>query len=265
MSARRPALLPALLTALLLAPWLAAAAPAADPLDDELARYNEVSGRIDKAYQEGLARERTRSLGALIAIARHEAGQAESAGEAWKQVLLLEGGNEEARRFFTALGKLDAVLGEVAAHKGLLLGAGETTPAKPAVDPRLDMAGAKTVRILAQYGQGQAIGNHRAGTVILLQYVSGSWAATANGKLESPDAAATAADLRVELVEDTGNTPTALAVVPAGTVDTPFQYVLMRDVVGLTLRIKNQRNPAVGRRLAAANQGEVTYKVKIIQ
>ncbi len=253
------------LPALLLLPWLAVAAAAgADPLDDELARYNEAGGRIDKTFQDGLARERAHSLPVLIAIARHEAGQADSASEAWKQVLLLDAANEEARKFFTAQGKLEEVLAEVAGHKGALLGKGETTPAKPAVDPRLDMGGAKTVRILAQYGQGYAIGNHRAGTVILLQYVSGSWAATANGKLESPDAAATAAELRLELIEDSGNTPTALAVVPAGTADTPFQYTLERDIVGMTLRIKSQRANAI-RRMAATYQGEVVYKVKIIQ
>lgn len=253
----------ATLPALLLVPWLAAAA-AADPLDDELARYNEASGRIDKAFLDGLARERAHSLNALTAIARHEAGQPESAAEAWKQVLLLDAANEEARKFFTAQGKLDEVLAEVAGRKGVLLGKGETTPVKPATDPRLDMGGAKTVRIVAQAGNGYAIGNHRAGTVILLQYVSGSWAATANGKLESPDAAATAADLRVELIEDSGNTPTSLAAVPAGTADTPFQYTLERDIVGMTLRIKNQRANTV-RRMATTYQGEVVYKVKIIQ
>jgi len=253
------------LPALLLVPWLAAAAVAADPLDDELARYNEVSGRLDKNFQDGLARERAHSLIALIAIARHEAGQADSAGEAWKQVLLLDAGNDEARKFFTAQGKLDAVLAELASHKGVLIGKGETTPAKPALDPRLDMSAAKTVRIVAQYGQGYAIGNHRAGTVILLQYVSGSWAATATGKLESPDAAATPADLRVELIEDSGNTPTALTVIPAGTADTPFQFTLERDVVGLTLRIKNQRASTVRRLNTSTYQGEVVYKVKILQ
>jgi hypothetical protein len=252
------------LPSLLLVPWLAAAA-AADPLDDELAHYNEVSGRIDKTFQDGLARERAHSLPALIAIARHEAGQADSAGEAWKQVLLLDGANEEARKFFTAQGKLDGVLAEVAGHKGVLIGKGETTPAKPVVDPRLDMSGAKSVRILAQYGQGYAIGNHRAGTVIVLQYVSGSWTASANGKLESPDAAATAADLRVELIEDSGNTPTSLAVIPAGTVDTPYQFTLERDVVGLTLRIKSQRASTLRRLTTNTYQGEVVYKVKLIQ
>jgi hypothetical protein len=254
--------------ALLLVPWLAVSAltavAAADPLDDELARYNEASGRIDKTFQEGLARERAHSLNALIAIARHETGAADLAGKAWTQVLLLDAANDEARKFFTAMGKLDAVLAEVASHHGLLIGKGETTPAKPALDPRLDMGGAKTVRILAQYGQGYAIGNHRTGTVILIQYVSGTWAATTNGKLENPDAAATDADLRVELIEDSGNTPTSLAVIPAGTVDTPFQYTLERDVVGMTLRIKSQR-AVNARRGTTTYQGEVVYKVKIIQ
>jgi hypothetical protein len=252
-----------MLPALLLLPWLIAAA--ADPLDDELARYNEACGRIDKIFQDGLTRERAHSLPALIAIARHEPAAAESASEAWKQVLLLDAANEEARKFFTAQGKLDAVLGEVAGHKGLLIGKGETTPAKPALDPRLDMSGAKTVRIIAQYGQGYAIGNHRAGTVILLQYVSGSWSASANGKLESPDAAATPADLRVELIEDSGNAPVALAVIPAGTADTPFSFTLERDVVGLTLRIKSQRAAAARRLSTTTYQGEVSYKVRIIQ
>jgi hypothetical protein len=246
------------LPAVLLLPWFALVA--ADPLDEELARYNEVSSRLDKTLQEGLARERAHSVTALTAIARHEAGQGDNGADAWKQVLQLEPGNEEARRFFTTLGKLDEVLSAVQAHHGLLIGKGETTVAKPPPDPRLDMSGAKLARIQAQIGQGYAIGNHRAGTSIVLQYVTGTWATSATAQVESPDAAASSADVRLEILEDSGNTPTSLAVVPAGTAETPFIFTLDRDVVGLTLRIHSQRG---NRR--TVYQGEVQYRVKIIQ
>lgn len=232
----------------------AVCALAAEPVDDELARFNEATARLDKTLQDGLARERARSLPVLVASARRETGDA--AADAWKQVLALDPGNEEARRFFTALGKLDAVLAELQARKGLLIGKGELTAAKPAPDPRLDMSGAKVVRIQGLLGQGVGLGNHRAGSIILIQYVSGTW--SSGPKLQSPDAADTADGNRAELLEDTGNEPTLLATIPAGTAATPFSFTLEKNSIGLTLRIKNQD----GR--PRAYEGEVQYRVKVL-
>jgi hypothetical protein len=248
----------AALAMLMLVPGLHAWA--ADPLDEELARYNDAGTRLEKSFQDSLAHERAHSIAALTVIARHEATLGENASETWKQVVLLDSANEEARKFFTAAGKLDEVLAEVQEHHGLLLGKGEVTQPKAPPDPRLDMTGAKLVRIQAQIGQGYAIGNHRAGTTVVIQYVSGTWATSATGTLESPDAAASSSDDRVELLEDSGNSPTSLAVLPAGTAEMPFLYTLERDVVGLTLRIHFQKGTR-----RTVYQGEVQYRVKIIQ
>jgi hypothetical protein len=235
----------------------AARVAGANAVDEELARFNEVSTRIDKTYQDGLAREKARSLPALVAIARREAGTPAAAAEAWKQVLILDPGHEEARRFFTALGKLDAVVAELQARQGPLLGKGETTQAKPPPDPRLDMTGARLVRIQSSIGQGVGIGNHKAGSTILVQYVSGAWA-SGQAKEQSPDAAESVDGVRLELIEDTGNEPVALATVPAGTAETPFAFTLEKNAVGLTLRIKEQ-----GGRVRFYS-GEVQYRVKIL-
>lgn len=234
---------------------------AANPVDDELARFNETSSRIDKTLQDGLAREKARTVPALVAIAKREAGDIAAAAEAWKQVLILDPAQEDARKFFTALGKLDAALAEAKGHQGLLIGKGETTPVKPPPDPRLDMTGARAVRIQAAVGQGTGIGNHKAGSVILFQYVAGAWsygAGGANAKPQSPDDAASGEGYRVELIEDSGNEPVVLATVPAGTLDTPFLFTLEKNAVGLTLRIKNQD----GR--VRFYSGEVQYRVKIL-
>ena len=151
-----------------------ACAGAADPLDAEIVRYQESAAKLQKAYDDGVARERARSLPVLVAAAKRDAGQGDVAGaaEAWKLVLGLDAQNEEARKFFTGTNQLDAVLAELAKREDGLIGKGETTVAKGPVEPRIDMNGARTVRAQASYNTAYTLGSFKRGTVLVFQYVS---------------------------------------------------------------------------------------------
>lgn len=250
-----------------------ACACAADPIDTEIARYQESAAKLQKTYDEGVARERVRSLPALVGLAKREAAQGNVAGasEAWKLVLALDSQQEEARRFFTGTNQLDAVLAELAKREDGLIGKGETTVAKGPAEPRVDMTGARTVRAQASYNSSYTLGSFKRGTVLVFQYVSGTWSSRGTDALESPDAAESAAGNRMQLFIDSGNETPVLTEVPAGTAAKPFVYTLERDAVGLSLRIA-ARIPSRIRNNGNNNggidpspySGEVKYLVKVI-
>lgn len=243
---------------------------AADPVDTEIARYQEAAAKLQKTLDDGVARERTRSLPALVAIAKREAAQGDVAGaaEAWKLVLALDSEHEEARRFFTGTNQLDAVLAELAKRSDPLIGKGETTVAKGPAEPRVDMSGARTVRVMASYNSGYTLGSFKRGTVLVFQYVSGTWSSRQDAA-QSPDAPESAAGNRMQLFIDSGNEQPVLTEIPAGTAAKPFVYTLERDAPGLSLRISARiltriRNNNAGGIEPSPYGGEVKYLVKVI-
>jgi hypothetical protein len=251
---------------------LVAVATAADPVETEIARYQEAAARLQKAFDEGAARERARSLPTLVGIAKRETAQGDTAGaaEAWKLVLALDPQQEDARKFFTGTNQLDAVLAELAKHEGPLIGKGETTVAKGPAEPRIDMSGARSVRASASFNTAYTLGSFKRGTVLIFQYVSGTWSSRGSEAPQSPDAAETSPGNRLQLFIDSGNETPVLTEIPAGTAAKPFVYTLERDAVGLSLRISaripsrirnNNNNGAIE---PSPYNGEVKYLVKVI-
>src|ERR1043165_5572141 len=107
------------------------------------------------------------------------------------------------------------------------------------------MTGAKAVRVTASFNSGYTLGSFKAGTVLIFQYVSGTWSGNNEegdvAKNQNPDDEKSEAGNRMQLFIDSGNEVVELTVVPAGTAAKPFMYTLDRDVVGLSLRIANRR------------------------
>lgn len=262
-----PLLLPALALMAFLPLVAGMAAFAAETVDDELARFNEVSAKLQKTYDDGEAREKARSIPALATLAKREAtqGNMAAANDAWKQVLLLDLQHDEARKFFIATNQLDKVLAELAKHQGPFIGKGEPTLAK-VEEPKFDMSGARQVRVTAQHMVGSSLGSFKKGTVVAIQYVSGTWSAMnpegAAKVNQSPDEAGITPYNVAVLFMDSGNEPMVLAQIPAGTSTKPFVYTLDRDVPGLTLRITGI--PAATRRAVIAYTGDARYLVKIM-
>ena len=246
---------------LLLSAGLAQRAAGADPIEDELARYADAAAKLQQSYDESLGKERARALATLVAQAKREPSV--NAGAVWKLVLALEPSNDEARRWLTANSQLDEALAEFAAQKGPLLGDGRTTASttaavKPA-EPRIDMSGAKLIKVPAARGVGAGIGNLRAGTIIIVQYVTGKWTSR-RGRitdLDSPDDAATIAGNQA-IIADSQTEPATLATIPAGTADKPFVVTLSKDTLGVGLYISRQTGGLL------AYEGEVQYRVKVI-
>ena len=97
---------------------------ASEAIDEELARYYEASTKLQKTYDDAEAREKARSIPALVTLAKRESAQGNmaAANDAWKQVLILDQQHEEARKFFTAINQLDKALADVAKHQGPFIG-----------------------------------------------------------------------------------------------------------------------------------------------
>jgi hypothetical protein len=246
---------------ILLAAGLAQRAAGADPIEDELARYADAAAKLQQSYDESLGKERARALATLVAQAKREPSV--NAGAVWKLVLALEPTNDEARRWLTANSQLDEALAEVATQKGPLLADGRTTAStaaavKPA-EPRIDMSGAKLIKVPAARGVGAGLGNLRAGTIIIVQYVTGKWTSRRGRitELDSPDDAATVAGNQA-IIGDSQTDMTILANVPTGTADKPFVLTLGKDTLGVSLFIARQTGGLT------AYEGEAQYRVRII-
>jgi len=247
-------------------------------VDDELTRYREVADKAERTYQDGLIKERTRTLNNLtVAAKRAVKSEPANADALWKLVLQLDDMNADAREHFTTSGKLNAVLAEVAKHPAPLIGDGQVTVAKKS-EPKIDMSGAKAVRVTASYDAGYTLSSLRAGTVLIFQYVSGTWSAANEGadpsKNQNPDEEKSDIGNRMQLFfMDATNQSTVLATIPAGTLAKPFVYTLDRDVIGLSLRIANRgglrrvnfgNNPN-GSNFLSSYTGDVKYLVRIIK
>lgn len=255
---------------------------ASQAVEDELARYHDQAGKIERAYLDGAAKERTRTINNLSVAAKRAArNDPAMADELWKLVLQLDDMNGEARDHFTASGKLNAVLADVAklAQKnGPLIGDGQVTVVKKS-EPRIDMTGAKAIRVTASFNSGYTLGSFKQGSTLIFQYVSGAWSgnneANEAARNQSPDDAKSDAGNRMQLFIDSGNEPVILTEIPPGTAAKPFVYTLDRDVVGLSLRIVNRRgvrnlNPGGGGAGGGLNfissyTGDVKYLVRIVR
>lgn len=263
---------------------IAGVAPAfaSQQVEDELTRYRETTDKAERTYQEGFLKERTRSIASLSSAAKRSAkNEPATAEELYKLVLQLDDMNAEAREYFTTGGKLDAVLAEVAKHQGPLIGEGQVSAATKKAEPKIDMSGAKAIRVTASFQAGYTLGSFKAGTVFIFQYVSGTWSGNNemnDSKLnQSPDDEKSEAGNRMQLFIDSGNELVDLTVIPTGTATKPFIYTLDRDVVGLSLRIANRRgirtlggNGGVGgpgglRNFASSYTGDVKYLVRIVR
>jgi hypothetical protein len=260
---------------------LGAPVVASQQVEDELARYREVSHKAERIYQEGFLKERTRTIASLSSAARRAAKNEPGTADAlYRLVLQLDDMHAEAREHFTAAGKLDAVLAEIAKHQGPLIGDGKVSVSAKKAEPRIDMSGAKAIRITSSFQAGYTLGSFKAGTVLIFQYVSGTWSGNnemGDPKLnQSPDDEKSEAGNRVQLFIDSGNEPVDLVILPTGTATKPFVYTLDRDVVGLSLRIVNRRgirtlggNGGLGgggvRNFTSSYTGDVKYLVRIVR
>jgi hypothetical protein len=257
---------------------LAPALVASQVVEDELARFRQGADKAERAYQDGLARERTRALNNLTVAARRAAkSEPADADDLWRLVLQLDPMHAEARAHFAAAGALDKVLGELSKRPGPLIGDGQVTVAKKA-EPRIDMTGAKAVRVTASINAGYTLGSFKQGTTLIFHYVSGAWSgdneAGEASKNQSPDDAKSDAGNRMQLFIDSGNEIVVLTDIPAGTAAKPFVYTLDRDVIGLSLRIANRRGLRnLGQGFGNNGQpnfvsgytGDVKYLVRIIR
>lgn len=269
------------LVALGLGLFLAVPAHASQAVTDEVARYRDAADKAERTYQDGIQRERVRTLNTLTVAAKRVVKTEPEAAEAmYKLALQVDDMNTEAREYFTASGKLNAVLTEVAAKKGPLIGDGQVSVAKKS-EPKVDMTGAKAIRVTSSFNAGYTLGSFKAGTVLIFQYVSGTWSGNNEaGDVslnQNPDDEKSEAGNRMQLFIDSGNEPIDLAVIPAGTAAKPFVYTLDRDVIGLSLRIANRRgirtlggNGGAGgmggrNNFASSYNGDVKYLVRIVR
>lgn len=265
---------------LMIALLSAVAAPlvASQAVDDELTKYHEAADKAERTYQDGVAKERTRSINNLSVAAKRAAkNEPEAADALWKLVLELDDMNADARAHFSMNGKLNAVLAEVAKRTSPLIGSGQVTVAKKA-EPKIDMTGAKAVRVTASFNSGYTLGSFKAGTVLIFQYASGTWSGNNEAgdaaKNQNPDDEKSDTGNRVQLFIDSGNETVVLTTLPAGTVAKPFVYTLDRDVVGLSMRIANRAGIRRLNNLGGGNNqpnfassytGDVKYLVRIVR
>lgn len=260
--------------------FLGAPLSASQQVEDEMARYREATDKAERVYQEGFLKERSRAITSLTTNAKRAAkNEPETADELYKLVLQLDDMNGEAREHFTASGKLNVVLAEVAKRQGPLIGDGQVSVAAKKAEPKVDMTGAKAIRVTSSVQAGYTLGSFKAGTVLIFQYVSGTWSGNnemADPKLnQSPDDEKSEAGNRMQLFIDSGNEVVELVTLPTGTATKPFVYTLDRDVVGLSLRIVQRRGirtlggnggpGGAGRQFTSAYTGDVKYLVRIVR
>jgi len=253
---------------------------AADAIEDELARYYKAIEKSERTYQDGVEKERRKAVSSLLAAIKREDAKAEPAviNELWKLVLQVDPGNMDAKAHFIAAGTLASVTAALAKKAGPLIGDGKVTVVAVKKEaPRADMSGAKAVRVTSSFNSGYTLGSFKAGTVLVFQYVSGTWSGENPNAEEalnqSPDAVASAEGNRLQLFVDSGNEEKPLILVEPGTAEKPFSYTLEEDVIGLSLRIANRKGMRLiggagaggGRNQISSYTGEVKYLVRIVR
>jgi hypothetical protein len=226
-------------------------------IDHEVLRYNDAVSKLQKADDEGLAKEKARTLAVIIPLARQRAHANEGAGAtlAWQAVLSLDDGNAEARKYFTANGTLEAVLAKLKQEPSAdLLGSGDDKP-EAAVTPSTAPVSGSLVAISAAKGVVVGDGPLKSGTAIILRYVDGSWGRGAEARAAgSPDDAGAPARCRLRLTSDPRRADATLAVVPTGTATSPYTFTLGSDCDQLVLCINAD---------AGDPQGSVHYRITV--
>lgn len=248
---------------LLLLMMLAASAllTAGDAVDKEALRYNDAVTRLQRTRDEGIAKEKARSITALSAIAKAKAktNDLAAAGTAWKAVLALDDANAEARKHFEALGQLDAVLAELKAGDSVADLLGQPAPAPSVVGGAPVSAAAiagKPVTIPAAVDKAVQLGPFKAGTELTFQFVSGTWTFR-DGNHQSPDAKVTGPRFRLRVATDpTPGRDGGLAVLPGGTAQSPYTLRLDTDVPRLYLMMNSELG-------IDTREGSVIYRIEI--
>lgn len=228
-----------------------------EAIDREILRYNDAVSKLQKTNDDGLAKEKARTLAVLIPLARQRVRANEGAGAAlaWQAVLGLDEGNAEARKYFTASGTLDAVLAKLKQEASAdLLGAGDDQ-GDTALTPTAAPFSGSLVAISAAQGVSVGEGALKAGTAITLRYVDGSRGRGAEAKSSaSPDAVSSPARCRLRLTSDPRRADATLAVVPTGTAASPYTFTLDSDCDQLVLCINAD---------AGDPQGSVRYRITV--
>lgn len=256
-------LIPLLLVRLFLGLILAAPAllVASDAVDKEALRYNDAVTKLQHTLEEGVAKEKARSIAIIagVAKAKAKANDLAAAGTAWKAVLVIDDSNAEARKHFEALGQLDAVLAELKQGNSAddLLGNAPAAPTTSKADgsaPSAQPINGKPMTIWAIPTKAPPLGPFKAGTTLTFQYVSGTWTFR-DGARQSPDAK-TGPRFRLRVTTDPTSTEGSLAVLPGGTAQSPYTLRLETDVPKLYLMMNSELG-------LDAREGEVVYRIEI--
>lgn len=241
------------LAAALLVLACAATAAEEDPLAKELARYRDAVSKLQKTMDDGVAKERARSIPAIIAIAKRQLAKGDMPGavRAWKTVLRLDDQHAEARQFFTSINQLEQTLAELEKEEsagGDLLGDDAAATA-----PDIQMGKPWEGQVTIQAGQPLKLGVLPKGTRITLQYVTGTWTFRRGGRpLMNPDDAVAPEPYRLLLVDQQG---AFKATVLTGTLEKPWTFTVEEPIAEGALRISRSPPPAP--------DGAVTYKLSV--
>ena len=246
---------------------LAGVASASEASDKEVLRYNDAVSKLRRAHDDALVKEKARTVAALSALAKRATTPTATA-MAWEGVLALDRANGDARRYFQGQGNLDAVLAGLDGSDADVAGGGADS-AKP--EPRAAPVGAKdppvpaTVEPPAITGKEFTIapepsvkgvlGPLPAGTTLVFQYVDGGWSPV-KGKTRSPDASETPPPLHLRVSGSANGVEGIIAVLPAGTAQTPATVRLKGDCERLYLGINLDVVPGDA-------HGEVHYRIEV--
>jgi hypothetical protein len=219
-----------------------------DPIAREMTRYDEAVAKAQKTFDESLAKERARTIPAIITIAKKLIGKGDMPGgvKAWKAVLRLDDQQAEARQFFTSIGQLDKVLAEIEED--------ESAPGDLLGD------GAGTMTVTGKPWEGMAVihadkplvlGDLPAGTKLSLQYQSGVWTFRQGvHAMVNPDDVAAQGPFRLVLAGEPGIN----VEVGQGSAKSAWTWTATSDVKGAVLRLaRNGRAPA----------GVVNYRITL--
>jgi len=240
------------MTRILLIVCLIAGLIAADPIDPATTFHNEAA-KAKESYDAALAKSNTTAVKALTTLAQSAAkkGDIGESAAAWKEVLRFDHDNADARAFFTATGNLDQVLADTATPHAL--------PVPGAAGVKMP-TNATSVTLSPTAGSEKRFGSTKAGTTLMIQYVSGTWGRFRRGEMlmQSPDDAETDSALRLAILDCSTQPATVLATVPAGTAGKPFAFQLTTDVDQLAIGILPDQ-----RQSPRPANGSVIYKIAL--
>lgn len=239
---------------------------ASEAVDRECLRYNDAVAKLQKTRDEALTKEKAKVIAGLTAVAKREAkvSNLAGAGEAWKAVLSIDDTQADARKYFEALGQLDAVLAEMkqAASTDLLgapiAGKAGKEDAEGTATPKAPAIAGKLTAIAAAPSKASGLGPFKKGTTITLQYVSGTWRLRGSGMgRHSPDDAAAPPKMHLRVASDVVGTDAVLAVVPTDTAHAPYSIRLETDCPAVYLYMNTDDQLDL-------REGEVEYRVEVV-